>query len=185
MRYLFFIFIVLISCNNEKNGVIERSIVGEELNKNALNRNSFNPPMNHPIKAEFMLVNQKGLKEVDAIYKSSVPPSQEEPYYDNLRQIGFKLLIKNGLIEKGSKEQKLFYINEQLDSSANFPNFKDFYLLINSLKTDISQKELTEYSNKFYNKNIALINEIDWEKEDDKTQIIDELNQALGLFTVL
>ncbi|MDP2159123.1 MAG: hypothetical protein Q8K02_01465 [Flavobacterium sp.] len=184
MRYLFIIFIFFVSCNNDKNEVIESAIVGEELHENALNRNSFNPPSDHPIKAEFMLEDQKGLNEVDAIYRSSVPSSKNEPYYDNLRQIGFMLMIRNGLIEYGTKQQKLYYINEQLESSANLPNFNDFYLLLNSLKSEVSAKELTSYSDKFYTKNLALINETSWENEDIKTQKINELNEALRLFSI-
>lgn len=182
MRYLFFIFLFFISCNTEKNEIIERSIVGEELHQNAINRKSFHPPMDHPIQVEFKLVEQKGLVEVDKIYKSTVPTSKNEPYYDNLRQFGFMLLIRNGLIEDGTKEQKLYYINEQLESSANLANGKDFYLLLNSLKSEVSLKELKEYSDKFYNKNIALVNEINLEKEEDKIKEINKLNEALGLF---
>jgi hypothetical protein len=174
----------LISCNNEKNEVIETSIVGKELNQNASNRNSFNPPSDHPIKVEFKLVDQKGLNEVDLIYKSSVPTSKNEPYYDNLRQVGFMLMVRNGLIEEGTKQQKLYYINEQLESAANLPNYNDFYLLLNSLKSEVSLSELTGYSDKFYNKNLALIKEIGWENEEEKTQKINELNAALSLFSI-
>ncbi|WP_291114976.1 hypothetical protein [Flavobacterium sp. UBA6135] len=130
-----------------------------------------------------MLEDQKGLKEVDAIYKASMPSSKNEPYYDNLRQIGFMLLISNGLIKDGTKEQKLYYINEQLESIANLPNFNDFYLLLNSLKSEVSLSELTGYSDKFFNKNLALINEIGWKNEDEKIQKISELNEALRLFS--
>lgn len=182
-KLLLLLSVIMISCNNEKNEVIENAIVGEELHQNALNRNSFNPPADHPIKAEFMLEDQKGLNEVDAIYKASMPSTKNEPYYDNLRQIGFMLLISNGLIKDGTKEQKLYYINEQLESVANFPNFNNFYLLLNSLKSDVSAKELTSYSDKFYTKNLALINETSWENEDIKTQKINELNEALRLFS--
>lgn len=181
-KLLLLLSAIIISCNNEKNEVIERSIVGEQLHQNALNRNSFNPPSDHPVKAEFMLEDQKGLNEVDAIYKTSMPSTKNEPYYDNLRQIGFMLMIRNGLIKDGTKEQKLYYINEQLESVANLPNFNDFYLLLNSLKSHVSLKKLTEYSDKFYNKNLALINEIGWEKEEDKTKEINKLNEALKLF---
>lgn len=173
----------LISCHNEKNEAIEKSIVDEKLHQKALNKNSFNPPSDHPIKVEFKLVNQKGLKEVDAIYQASMPASKNEPYYDNLRQFGFMLMIRNGLIEEGTKEQKLYYMNEQLESVANIINFNDFYLLLNSLKSEVSLSELTGYSDKFYNKNLALINEIGWENEDEKTQKINELNAALKLFS--
>jgi len=184
MRYLFILFVFFVSCNNDKNEAIEKSIVGEKLHQNALNRNSFNPPSNHPIKIEFKLVNQKGLNEVDAIYKASMPASKNEPYYDNLRQMGFMLMIRNGLIKDGTKEQKLYYINEQLESAANLPNYNDYYLLLNSLKAEVSLKELTVYADKFYNKNLALINEIGWENEEEKTQKIDELNASLSLFSI-
>ena len=177
------LLVTLTSCNNDKNEVIENTIIGEELHQNALKRNSFNPPADHPIKVEFKLVNQKGLNEVDAIYKASMPASKNEPYYDNLRQFGFMLMIRNGLIAEGTKEQKLYYMNEQLESVANIINFNDFYLLLNSLKSEVSLSELTGYSDKFFNKNLALINEIGWENEDEKTQKISELNEALRLFS--
>lgn len=182
MRYLMFLFL-LISCVDEKKETIERNLIGKELNKNATNINSFNPPANHPVKVELMRVEQKGLVEVDEIYKSSVPSSKNEQYYDNLRQIGFVLLLKNGLIEDGTKDQKLYYVKEQLQSSANLLNVKDFYLLLNSLKPYVPLKELNHYSNQFYSKNLSLINEINWEKEQDKKIEINKLNESLRLFT--
>ncbi|MFN3640222.1 MAG: hypothetical protein ACK4UK_04825 [Flavobacterium sp.] len=183
MRYLFIFLIVFISCNSEKSTEIERNIVGKELNNNALNKESFNPPMNHPVKAAFMSVNPIGLKEADDIYKSSMPSSANELYYDNLRQMGFMLLIKNGLIENGTKEQKLYYINEQLESVANIPNFKDFYLLLNSLTTEVSQEVLIGFSNKFYNKNLDLTQEMPVE-QDYREEIISRLDEAKKLFII-
>jgi hypothetical protein len=175
--------IVFISCNFEKSTEIERNLMGKELNENALNKESYNPPMNHPVKAAFMSVNPIGLKEADGIYKSSMPSSKNELYYDNLRQIGFMLLVKNGLIEYGTVEQKLYYINEQLESVSNMPNFKDFYLLLNSLKSEVSQEVLIEFSNKFYNKNLVLTQEMPIE-QDSKEEIISRLDEAKRLFVI-
>jgi len=183
MRYLALFFIVFISCNSEKSTEIERNLVGKELHENALKKESYNPPMNHPVKAAFMSANPIGLKEADDIYKSSMPSSKNELYYDNLRQIGFMLLIKNGLIEKGTQEQKLYYINEQLESVANLPNFKDFYLLLNSLKSEVSQEVLIEFSNKFYNKNLDLTGEMPVD-QNTKEEIISRLDEAKKLFVI-
>lgn len=179
---LFGILFVFISCNEQNDTIIEQQIVGDELKKNGVSDLSSKPSPKHPIITELLTFESKNLSRIDALYRKSITECADLEYCDNLKQYGFKLVIKHGLLDEGTNEQKLFYVNEQLESTSNFPNFNEFYSLLKSLKKDISNDRLRKHAVDFYDKNLKLIEDIDWPTSESKNNKIIELKQNHKLF---
>lgn len=157
----------LISCNENKESVIEKKIVGDKVSKNTTKEMPGKPPLDNPIMVELFNSSKNDLNKVDKIYKENISKSKSKDYYENLKQYGLSLVIKHGLIENGTSEQKKFYIQEQVNSLSNLPHIDNFYSLIKSKNLSISKQELSKLELTFFNKNINYINTLDWSLDQD------------------
>lgn len=139
-------------------------------------------PIGHPIMKELTTFKSKDLKRVDKLYRKSVKECNDFDYCDNLKQFGFRLVLEHGLLENGTKEQKLFYLNEQLNAESNLPNFNQFYSLLNALKKDIPKEDYKKFGDRFYEKNIKIIEATEWSNPNSKNEKLTQLKQNYKLF---
>lgn len=90
--------------------------------------------------------------------------------------------MDNGLVEKGSKDQKLYYIGEQLEMQRNFANLDLFYKLLQNSTEVIGKEDLLKFSNEFYEKNLAELKKADWLGEELQKKKSAHLNRQNMLF---
>jgi hypothetical protein len=176
LLYLLIILPLLWSCQEESEKKPELNMFSKKLAKQAITDdvNSFQPPWSNPIMME--LTNpKKELNKADSIYRAEIEKSNAKAYYLNLKQFGFIAMIEHGLIEEGTKEQKEFYINEQLSLEVNLLNFENFYALLSSSQVDFSKSELQDFAERFYSKNKNYIENNNNLKESDKNEDLEKL----------
>jgi hypothetical protein len=186
MKNLIYVLLVLPlfwSCQDQVENPSEIKTLSKKIAKQAVSDdvNSYSPPMSNPIK-NMLFSTSKNLTEADRIYRAHIEESNAKAYYLNLKQIGFMAMIEHGLIEEGTKEQKEFYINEQLNLEVNLLNFKNFYLLLASSQDDFSKQELLEFAERFYSKNKNYIENNKNLKESDKNEDLEKLNTNYDYF---
>lgn len=182
--FLILITVVLCSCEEHTNQDAEINTISKKLSSQATTDdvNSFDPPMNNSIKA-LLYTEEKKLKVADSIYRTDIEKSNAKAYYENLKQIGFLVMINHGLIEEGTKEQKEFYINEQLNLDINLLNINNFYKLLSSSQDDFTKNELQDFSTRFYSKNKNSIEKVmKFAKVEDKIKKLEELNSSYEAF---
>ena len=184
MKKLFYIvaLVCLFSCQENKDKAIESQLRGIEVNKQATASMPGKPPVDNPIFQELLNFKKVDLNRVDRVYIRSINEAKDKDYLDNLKQFGFQVLVKHGLIKDGSSKQKLFYINELLNSQANFANITDFYALLLSENYNLPKNELIKIEKSFYDKNEKLINSLDWTDKKKQKDISRELNYRHMLF---
>lgn len=182
--FLILITVVLCSCEEHTNQGAEIDTISKKLSSQATTDdvNSFDPPMNNSIKA-LLYTEEKKLKVADSIYRTDIEKSNAKAYYENLKQIGFLVMINHGLIEEGTKEQKEFYIKEQLNLDINLLNINNFYKLLSSCQDDFTKNELQDFSTRFYSKNKNSIEKVmKFAKVEDKIKKLEELNSSYEAF---
>lgn len=182
MKRVFLLLLVFISCQNQVEKEITTKNLSDKLHENATKVYGGKPPTDNPILKELLTSNDKDLNRVDSIYKSNIEIGKGFDYYENLKQYGFKLVMKHGLVEDGTSEQKKYYINEQISLSNNIPNFDQFYLLLKSSSTFLSKKELIDIGDMFYNKNKEYIEMIEWPDINSKQNKLNDLYNKYDLF---
>lgn len=175
--------VLLISCQEQSDKNIELSIVQEKVSENAKLRTNGKVPSDNPIMLEMLNFEHKDLNRIDLLYKEIIENYKNEDYYNNLKQYGFILLLEHGLIEDSDIERKMYYIQEQMNLPNNYPNFKNFYDLLLSLKDQIDKQNIFNIADEFYSKNdLALKNNIHWSDDELKKKKQTELNQQYKLF---
>ncbi|MFD2890858.1 hypothetical protein ACFS5J_02395 [Flavobacterium chuncheonense] len=139
-------------------------------------------PYDNVLYSSFINKKNKNLDEADKVYKSEISKAKNTPYYNNLKHIGFKFIMENGLTEKGTNSQKEFYLYEQIELKRNFPNFSNFYSLLISCKEFKNKSELIEISNQFYIKNKNEIDRVIFGEKENKKSKLNDLTQQQKLF---
>lgn len=119
-------------------------------------------PNGHPVFLALKDSVNYDLDKVDKLYRLSIIEDASSDYILNLKHFGFRLAIEKGLIEKGTNEQKSFYLNEQMKLNRNFANIDSFYNLLLSCKNFMSSKEMLDMADAFYKKNKSAIENSDW-----------------------
>jgi hypothetical protein len=175
-------FFALFSCQNSKDNDIESQLRGLEVNNQSKTSVLGKPPVDNPLFVELLNFKEVDLNRVDKLYIKSINEAKGQEYLDNLKQFGFHLIMRHGLLETGTAEQKQYYINEQLNSQANFANILDFYSLIMSGKNNLSGTELKNIENLFFSKNYKLINSLNWTDLKTKGELLRQLNYRHMLF---
>jgi hypothetical protein len=182
-NFLYIILILIaISCHENKDKNIENKIQGLKVSAQAKESNLGNPPSDNPLILELLSFKEADLNRVDQLYIKTVNETKDQEYIDNLKQIGFKVIILHGLIETGTLGQKQYYINEQMNSKTNLPNISDFFALLESVKGNFSKIEIIDLGNKFYNKNLKVLERLNFPDEKVKKSEILNLKQKYKMF---
>lgn len=177
------VYCTFVSCQEASGGVFKNNSSIEKV-KDVVSTDTLlsKPPTDNPIMLQFFVV-KKNLNKADEVYRKYINEAKSLPYYDNLRQYGFQALIKHGLIENGTREQKLFYITEQLNSVANLANISEFYALLTSGDKSFTKDESINFGKRFYLKNLNLIeNELEYSSDEIKTDRILKLKMNYKVF---
>ena len=181
---LYFASLFLMSCQEQVDSLPETNSLSKKLEKqaNTDDVNAFDAPKTNPIK-KLLFTTSKNLNAADSIYRAEIEKSNAKAYCHNLKELGFIALVHHGLIEDGTKEQKEFYINEQMNSQVNLPNFKNFYALLSSCQDDFSRNELQDFGEDFYTKNKNYIeNKMQYRTVENEKRAITKLNSAYESF---
>lgn len=154
--------LLLLACQKENEKVVLDQVNGRRAADAELEIAESKPPRNHPMFEALMQDPSPSLQFCDSIYRTTVLADKGKSYFENLKQYGFLAVIESGLINSGTTEQKQYYINEQLRSTSNLPNIKNFYQLLTSLKGRSNTNELIKQGTAFYVKNLKIIESDDW-----------------------
>lgn len=175
-------FFGLFSCQNIKDKDIESQLRSIEVDNQSESNILGKPPVDNPLFLELLNFKEVDLNRVDKLYKKSIIDAKGQEYLDNLKQFGFQVVMKHGLLQTGSVIQIQYYINEQLNSQANFSGILDFYSLIMSSKNSLSSFELKNIENQFFSKNFKLINSLNWTDLKTRVELLRQLNYRHMLF---
>ncbi len=118
------------------------------------------------------------LQKLDNLYREEFnhPDSLALDYNTNVKNKAFFMLIQKGLAERGTPEQKRYYIDEQLKLDTNLSNLEGFNTLLLSSLDFIEEKEALKMAEDFYDKNRSVIQEIKWKNREDEKAKVTELN---------
>lgn len=96
-----------------------------------------------------------GLTEMDVIYRTEFAhkDSLKLDYNNTAKQMGIVFMMHKGLAEKGTAEQKKYYLNEALEMENNLPNLQSFYDLLTSSREIYTKQEIEAIALQFYTKN--------------------------------
>lgn len=172
---------VIVSCSEDKDtpstDVTPKSKVVEssDVVKSEVPRDRF-------IYSAFGSAENLTLDELIDLYKKDISTADSN-YLTNLKNMWFAVL-KNRLIEKGTEEQKLFFINEFAGVDNNLAYFNEFYNMLATSKL-LNRSEKENLANTYYAKNLKTINEIQWSSPDDKKKKESELTYSKRIFTNL
>ncbi len=117
------------------------------------------------LKSQLFLITNKSdvsLNEIDEFYKDKILASNEQ----NIKHLGFYMMMKHGLAESSDSKNKFFYINEQLGLDQNVANITNFYTLLRSCEDCFSEEKLMEIEKVFYEKNYNRIVNQKWENKE-------------------
>jgi hypothetical protein len=178
---LFLILFSAICCTNQKDQAVENSINATRNENQSLERTAGQIPIDNPIYNALLNGEEFSFEQVDRLYRENIDKYKFTDYYTNLKHIGFKLISKKGLIEKGDRTQKEFYLHQQVEMARNFPNFSEFYLLLQSCEFIEMPKRL-QLGTDFFEKNKFEIENVTWPNEENKKKKISSLNRSYMLF---
>lgn len=139
-------------------------------------------PTTHAI---YRMISNPGLysfEQADSFYQNDISKEAEAPYTTNLKNMGFTLVMDKGLAEKGTDEQKRYYINEQLKLDNNLTTIEKFYDLLLSCRTFETKESLTKSATAFYEKNRAVITKKQWPTAEHKKQATLDLMNKYKIF---
>lgn len=100
-------------------------------------------------------------KNLHVFYTDELNQHRDKSYYWNLKNIIIKLIFDADMIEKGKPEHFEFYTKELFEMKFTFLNLTNFYSLLNTQIEREDTEKLKNYSDTFYEKNMAAINRID------------------------
>lgn len=121
------------------------------------------------------LLAEYDLNKFDELYRTEFahPDSLHLEYNQNVRIVAFVLLMEKGLAEKGTPEQKQYYLEQQLKMEGNLPDTKHFYALLESCMTSMSTKTVSEIENRFYEESLEKLKAIPVKDYDAGKDIAD------------
>lgn len=174
--------LALISCSEQKDQALINAENGATVSKKANLIVDGQIPSDNPLYLAFINEKKYSLNEADKIYRAEIEKSKKFRYHKNLQHIGFKFVMDSGLAETGTKDQKLFYLNEQVKMKRNFPNFENFYTLLISCKPFMNKDQILKIEAEFYLKNIKALKNAEFGDKSDKQQKITNLLRQKQLF---
>lgn len=122
-------------------------------------------------------MSQYSLEEADSFYRSNIAEEGAD-----VKNVAFSFMMEKGLAEKGTDEQKEYYVNQQLEADNNITAIDEFYALLLSCRNFMPKNDLTKNSTAFYDKNKAAINKIKWPEVTQKNEKIKELMKEYKIF---
>lgn len=163
--------VLLVSCSNENernNHVKDNELMEISQDKGIV-------PTEHPFKLKIQeKILTLNFDELDNIYKSTISVEKDAHYTENLKNEAFFLIMGKGLLD-GNIDQKKFYLSEQMKLEQNLPNITNFYKLLNSCRDVMNISESRLMEEKFYRKNIEVIDKMDWRDVNLSIQIRNNL----------
>lgn len=123
------------------------------------------------------LLVEYDLNKFDELYRTEFahPDSLLLDYSISVRAVSFFLMMEKGLAQKGTVEQKLYYLDQQLKMEDNIPDTERVYALLSSLK-ESDEKLARELEKQYYNKSRGRLKSIS-PKEFDTGTAIESLMQ--------
>ena len=122
------------------------------------------------------------LSEADSFYHNGITKEDNAVYSTDVKNTAFSILMDKGLADKGTEEQKKYYVSEQLKLDNNSTTYKQFYTLLLSCRSFMPKDELTKNAAAFYDKNKAAINKMKWAEPAQKNEKITELMKEHKVF---
>ena len=113
-------------------------------------------------------------EELDAYFRSI---EADEPENLNLKSHALTGLFVQGLVQKFSDEEKLYYANAMANMRHALPNLTNFYELMQHLKKRMEVERLQNIAQKFYDKNMRMVESIEWRNTDIRKEKIITLNK--------
>jgi hypothetical protein len=97
------------------------------------------------------LLVEYDLDKFDELYRTEFahPDSLLLDYSVSVRAVSFFLMMEKGLAQKGTMEQKLYYLDQQLKMEENIPDTERVYALLASLK-ESDEKLASDLEKQFY-----------------------------------
>lgn len=175
---LVFAFICL-GCSDERDINISDDTIksGENLTRKG------EIPKEMSIHKELSIVTNHSLLQLMELYKEDSNLAAGREYAANLKNM-WLIVIAPKLLSEGNDEQKLFFINEQLDSENNLPHLGSFYQLLASAKSIPADQRL-EFASEFFDKNFEVIQKVKWHTAAEKKDKEEELLMAKRSFAIL
>lgn len=182
-NYLFILFAVLpmfISCSVEENTTNKErewvTIKGMSMPKEDVY--TVRPKGIAPYGHKSYFLSGYDLQKLDDLYRQEFnhPDSLTLDYNTNVKNKAFSILMLKGLAEKGTPEQKQYYINQQLKLDNNLSNLERFNELLLSSLDFIAEEEALKMARDFYDKNRLVIQEINWKDTEEEQAKVTELN---------
>ena len=121
-------------------------------------------------------------RELVETYKKDIGTAKPD-YLTNLKNMWFVLLNPRIILE-GTEDEKLFLIHEQLNVDNNLAYIKDFYNLLISVK-NIDKVEKEKIANSYFDKNLKVIESVEWSNPEEKKSKETELVYAKRTFFLL
>ena len=117
--------LAIISCSSEETA--KKQIAAESMSNQRLIGTI--PPQHKVYQG---LLAEYDLNQFDKLYREDFnhPDSLKLDYNISVKALGFYLLMQKGLAEKGTLEQKKYYLDQQLKLDGNVPDVERFYLLL-------------------------------------------------------
>lgn len=189
MKYLYCIAIVsllLSSCSAEgeaaKNEIEWVTINGVSVKKSdvELPRPKGALPYGHKVYS--FMNSDLGLNTMDKIYREEFahPDSLKLDYNQTARQMAFFFMMQNGLKEKGTPDQKQYYIKEQIAMDQNIAGIENFYELLASGSEIFDKVQLESLGDAFYDKHYKSIT--NGTLQDDTTPYVTRLEESFKKF---
>ncbi|MUV04742.1 hypothetical protein GN157_13580 [Flavobacterium rakeshii] len=114
-------------------------------------------------------------------YKKDVEVTAPD-YHDNLKNFWFSI-IGDRVINEGSDEMKLYFLDEQMGLKQNFLNYDRFFRLLDACS--LTDDEVETFALDFFDRNRKAINSILWKTDEDKKDKLGELAYMQRTFFLL
>ena len=127
--------------------------------------------------------SQYSLDELIDLYKKDIKGIEQEDYNSNLKNMWLVILYPR-LIEEGSDDDKLYFIEEQMNMDSNLPHVDKFYTLIFNCNK-LSKEEKWEKFTVFSKKNMEVVEKIQWRSPEEKKRKLGDMIYAQRTIGIL
>jgi hypothetical protein len=168
MKKMILLFVIaLVSCTGE-NELMQKEdsqtakkapLANEDINSGV-------PPKSHLFFENLSQVEVLSASELTKLYREDIQTALPI-YADNLKNMWFSLIYEKITLE-GTQEEKLFFLNEQINLKDNIANLNNFYPLLSACENEFSKEELKVISENFEAKNSIALDKIHWKNPNDK-----------------